>query len=193
MFVICVEAVIYLLLYNLHDSTFKIWSEIPFSENRYHIETSQLICNANQLTGFYMMWFFTGRCFRIDFIVGQSLKKFQNYFVDSGDYLRNHCLLLLAIAITTLRLKICDSHLTCKVAHKCLKVRERVEVVEWNRKRSPPFACCPVSYQCPWGKTLIEKNFKKRKKNQENKCICFFFLQKTIVQSRIKKVFIFWH
>ena len=59
-----------------------------------------------------------------------------------------------------LRLNICDSHLTCKVAHKCLNVRERVEVVEWNRKRFPPFPCCPVSCQCPWKKTLIEKKKK---------------------------------
>ena len=29
-----------------------------------------------------------------------------------------------------LRLKIRDSHLTCKVANKCLNVRERVEMVE---------------------------------------------------------------
>ena len=48
-----------------------------------------------------------------------------------------------------LRLKICDSHFTCKVADKCLNVRERVEVVEWNKRWSPPFPCCPVSYQCP--------------------------------------------
>ena len=46
------------------------------------------------------------------------------------------------------RLKICDSHLTCKVANKCLNVRERVEVVEWNKRWSPPFPCCPVSRQC---------------------------------------------
>ena len=52
--------------------------------------------------------------------------------------------------------------LTCKVAHKCLNVREWVEVIEWNKKRSPPFPCCPVSCQCPWKKTLIGK--KKRKK-----------------------------
>ena len=57
-----------------------------------------------------------------------------------------------------MRLKICDSHLTCKVANKCLNVRERVEVVEWNKKWSPPFPCCSVSHQCPWKKTLIEKN-----------------------------------
>ena len=47
-----------------------------------------------------------------------------------------------------MRLKICDSHLTCKVANKCLNARERVEVVEWNKKRSPPFPCCPVNRQC---------------------------------------------
>ena len=41
------------------------------------------------------------------------------------------------------------SHLTCKVAHKCLNVREWVEVVEQNRKRSSPFPCCPVSCPCP--------------------------------------------
>ena len=63
-----------------------------------------------------------------------------------------------------LRLKICDSHLTCKVAHKCLNVREWVEVVEWNKKRSPPFPYCPASCQCPWKKTLIEKKKKKKKR-----------------------------
>ena len=51
--------------------------------------------------------------------------------------------------IQMVRLKICDSHLTCKVANKCLNVRERVEVVEWNKKWSLPFPCCPVSRQCP--------------------------------------------
>ena len=48
-----------------------------------------------------------------------------------------------------MRLKICDSHLTCKAANKCLNVRERVEVVEWNKKWSPPFLCSPVSRLCP--------------------------------------------
>ena len=37
-----------------------------------------------------------------------------------------------------------DSRLTCKVANKCLNVRERVEVVQWNKRWSPPFPCCPV-------------------------------------------------
>ena len=50
--------------------------------------------------------------------------------------------------IQALRLKICDSHLTWKVANKCLNVREWVEVVEWNKEWSSPFPCCPVSRQC---------------------------------------------
>ena len=45
----------------------------------------------------------------------------------------------------------------CKVANKCLNVRERVEVVKWNKRWSPPFPCCPVSRQCLWKKILIEK------------------------------------
>ena len=61
-----------------------------------------------------------------------------------------------------MRLKIYDSHLTCKVANKCLNVRERVEVVEWNKRWSPPFPCCPVSCQCPWKKILIEKKRKRQ-------------------------------
>ena len=56
-----------------------------------------------------------------------------------------------------LRLKIRDSRFTCKVANRCVNVRERVEVIEWNKRWSPPFPCCPVSRQCPWKKTLIEK------------------------------------
>ena len=32
---------------------------------------------------------------------------------------------------------------------------------------SPPFPCCPVSCQCPWKKTLIEKK-KKKKKSSAN-------------------------
>ena len=59
-----------------------------------------------------------------------------------------------------MRLKICDSRLTCKVANKCLNVRERLEEVEWNKQWSPPFPCCPVNSQCLWKKTLIEKKKK---------------------------------
>ena len=50
-----------------------------------------------------------------------------------------------------------DSHLICKVANKCLNVRKRVKVVEWNKRWSTPFPSCPVSRQCPWKKTLTEK------------------------------------
>ena len=48
--------------------------------------------------------------------------------------------------IQALRLKICDSHLTCKVANKCLNVREWVEVVEWNKMvHSLPLLSCELS------------------------------------------------
>ena len=33
----------------------------PFSKNSYHTETSQMICNTNQATGFYMIRIFTER------------------------------------------------------------------------------------------------------------------------------------
>ena len=56
-----------------------------------------------------------------------------------------------------MQLKICDSHLTCKVSNKCLNVLERLGVVEWNKRWSPPFPCCPAICQFPWKKTLIEK------------------------------------
>ena len=32
-----------------------------------------------------------------------------------------------------------------------------MEVIEWNKKWSPPFPCCPISRQYLWKKTLIEK------------------------------------
>ena len=54
-------------------------------------------------------------------------------------------------------LKIRDSHLTCKVANKFLNVRERLEVVKWNKRWSPPFPCRLVNLQCLWKKTLTEK------------------------------------
>ena len=43
-----------------------VYSEIPFTKNLYHIETIQLICFANQLTGFYMIQGFTEGYFRIE-------------------------------------------------------------------------------------------------------------------------------
>ena len=44
-----------------------VCSEMPFSKNSYHIETSQLICKALQLTGFYIIRVFSEKCFRTDF------------------------------------------------------------------------------------------------------------------------------
>ena len=51
---------------------------------------------------------------------------------------------------------ICDNHLTCKAATKCLNICERVEVREWNKRWSPLFPCRLVSRQCLRKKTLIE-------------------------------------
>ena len=48
--------------------------------------------------------------------------------------------------LQTMRVKIRDSHLTCKIANKYLNVREGMEVVESN-KNVPPFYCCPVNRQ----------------------------------------------
>ena len=45
-----------------------VCSEISFNESSYCIETSQLSCVANQLTGFCGVRFFTQRCFRINYI-----------------------------------------------------------------------------------------------------------------------------
>ena len=59
-----------------------------------------------------------------------------------------------------------DSHLTCKVANKYLNVRERVELVEWNKRWSSPFPWYPVSCQCPWKKTRIDKKQSLLQKKQ---------------------------
>ena len=56
-----------------------------------------------------------------------------------------------------MRLKICDSHLTCKVASKFLNVPEWMEVTVWDKRWFSPFPCCPVSRYCPLNKTLTEK------------------------------------
>ena len=50
--------------------------------------------------------------------------------------------------LQAVRLKIRDSHFTCKVAKKNLNVCERVKVVERNKRLSPPFLCRPVNRQC---------------------------------------------
>ena len=47
-----------------------------------------------------------------------------------------------------------------KIANKCLNVRERAEMVERNKKWSPPFLCRAVNRQYLWKKALIEKRKK---------------------------------
>ena len=77
-----------------------------------------------------------------------------------------------------MRLKICDSHLTCKVANKCLNVRERVEVVEWNKMiPSLPLLSCELSVS-------VEEN-PDRKKNictlRTNWKFCIFFSNRAFI------------
>ena len=44
-----------------------VCSEILLNKNSCHIETSQLISQTLQLTGFYMLRDFSGQCFQTDF------------------------------------------------------------------------------------------------------------------------------
>ena len=77
-----------------------------------------------------------------------------------------------------MRLKIRDSHLTCKVSNKYLNVCESVYVVEWNKRWSLPFPCCPVNRQCLWRKPWWKKNLKERFFQE------FFSINKTFIFSR---------
>ena len=72
-------------------------SEIPFSKNSYHIETSQAISKANKLTGFYMIQVFTKRYSQTDcsiflkilYLAPGSSKEFctsMGFFVQSQIY-----------------------------------------------------------------------------------------------------------
>ena len=72
-------------------------SEIPFSKNSYHIETSQAISKANKLTGFYMIQVFTKRYSQTDcsillkilYLASGSSKEFctnMGFFVESQIY-----------------------------------------------------------------------------------------------------------
>ena len=64
-----------------------------------------------------------------------------------------------------MQLKICDSHLKCKVANKCLNVRERVEVVEWNKMfPSLPLQSCELSVS-------VKENPDRKKNNNNNICV----------------------
>ena len=46
-----------LIMKKSQDTVIAAFSQIPFSKTLYHMETSQLICEVNQLTGSYMMSF----------------------------------------------------------------------------------------------------------------------------------------
>ena len=52
--------------FGLRRQKIVVCSEMPFTKNSDHMETSQLICFANRLTGFYMIEVFTKRYFRTD-------------------------------------------------------------------------------------------------------------------------------
>ena len=42
------------------------YSEMPFSTNSFHVETSQFVCFPNQLIDFYMIWGFNEIYFEIE-------------------------------------------------------------------------------------------------------------------------------
>ena len=100
-----------------------------------------------------------------------------------------------------MQLKMCDSHLTCKVSSKCLNVCELVGVVEWNKRWFPYFPCCPVSRQCPSKKTLLEKktwlpllSFKITFKDTSfhisiNSLYGFISLSKMLVEFSLKRLY----
>ena len=46
---------------------FIVCSEVPFSKTLHYMQTSQLICFANQLTGLYILRIFTKRYLPIDY------------------------------------------------------------------------------------------------------------------------------
>ena len=35
-----------------------VYSETPFSTNSFHVETSKMVCFANHMVGFYVIWDF---------------------------------------------------------------------------------------------------------------------------------------
>ena len=84
-----------------------------------------------------------------------------------------------------MRLKIYDSHLTCRDANKCLNVRERVEVLEWNKRWSPSFPYCPVT-------SVSVKEIPDRKKVTINENVCFTDYTSGIRLSDCSKLTVNW-
>ena len=48
-------------------------SETNFSQNLFHIETSELSCIANRMTGFYMIQVLTERYFQTNFSLAKHV------------------------------------------------------------------------------------------------------------------------
>ena len=68
-----------------------------------------------------------------------------------------------------MRLKICDSYLTCKVANKCLNAHERVEVEEWGKMvSSVPLLSCESSVLVKVNPDSKEKDIVKIVLNNSN-------------------------
>ena len=62
-----------IILESFQTQTFtKVYSETPYSKKMYHIETSQLICIANQLTFFFKTSVFTEEYFQSDLNLHQK-------------------------------------------------------------------------------------------------------------------------
>ena len=89
-----------------------------------------------------------------------------------------------------MRLKIRDSHPTCNVANKCLNVLERVEVVEWNKRWSPPFPCCPVNRQCLWRKPWDRERQRDRERETTKKAATFSTFVNFYFESFYKNFFL---
>ena len=75
-------------------------SETPFSKKLYYIETSHLTCNANQLTGFYMIRVFTKGVSEHTIVI-----RFPNYYTQSKINTLKSCYTLPNIRFTQQRTK----------------------------------------------------------------------------------------
>ena len=61
------------LLHKIHYIRIMFCLKIHFIKTSYHIETNQMICKANQLTGFYIKWVCTEWYFWIVYIHGRIM------------------------------------------------------------------------------------------------------------------------
>ena len=61
--------------------------------------------------------------------------------------------------LQAMRLKVRGSHLVCKVAHKCLDIRGRSELAEWNKKMVPSLPSLTNESLVSMKENLIEKKY----------------------------------